>query len=273
MNKGFIIGGAVSLMALLGLVVWYSNKQRNAREFNLEPSTGIDPNEVIAPGPDLSEDGSPAQTTEPSNTDSILISAHSGTARAAISKRAEYFELTDRLNLKIRERYEIGSRLFDGIPEQQREAFYSSFERFINGLDGQNYLEYPIEGQYSNPQLEQELRTIAQRHPDGIPTAGLREMTPSTDIFYLKSIGYNVLTGELDPTPNSFSYDIERYIKLTNTFTSKARLAKTTLRFVKNWLSEISRFNKAVELEAINSLLREGWRFKEYSAPTTQDLG
>lgn len=222
-----------------------------------------------------------AQTTTSSSTRPAsgtsegvaLVSVKSAQGRAAISKQAEMLENNSSLLNKIKARYEIGNRLFDGLKADAAEAIKISFEENIKGLDKNNFMEYPIFGTYSKPQLLQDLQNFIAQNPNGynwnVKTIKLTDpRTPK--LGYIPSISYNLVTGA--DRPSAGTEQEEKNFTLRNGITSATIAGMEIVKFARNWVAEIERLNKMIELEAINICLRNGWRFAEYTAPTTNEL-
>ena len=261
----------IFIVILIGGTAFFIKKNKNDREklkapeIDNNPDGGL-PRDFLAPTANTNPNN-PATPT----AGSPIISPKSAAGRAAISVKGEIIERTPETNGKVRRRYNLGENLFNGIPEAQAEAIKTSFANFVQGLDKNNYMEYPLYGTYTKPTLKAELIDFVKKYK----TSGVRIdkgsiKLGSTKLGYLQSLGYNLVTGTDRPaimTEADFNY-----FKRSNNLQSLEVAGTTVVKFAENWIAEIDRLNDSIETEAINLCLKNGWKFEGYTAPTTADL-
>lgn len=281
MEKKHWIILVIILLGVAGVGVYYWTRRKDDEEpatpapppaLNVQqtPTSSIDPANYFAPMPQTTQTGTPT-----SNTNVAILATTSTQVRAALSVEAEYIETTDVLNAKVRERYGIGQGLFDRIPTTAAEAIKTSFQTLVKGLDKNNYGEYPLYTKYTKPELRSELEAIIKAYPNGVYFNAKADkinggLGQDPNFGFLPSINYNLFTGTSRRA--LFSTEEKQYFMKSNELATPDGYGQHIIQFARNWIEEIDKLQAKIEYEAINVLLRKGWRIEGYTAPTTAEL-
>lgn len=214
-------------------------------------------------------------TTTTGSTPPLLLNAQHPTVVARRAQLASDYANNRSTSDTIKSRYQIGAGLFDGISNAAAIlAIKQSISKLFTNLQLDNLMQYPVHSKYTHPELRSNLQKIVEQFPNGVYFTAIGKTAKmdisAREIGFLESIHYNLFTGR--NVKSEFTEPENAYFVKSNGLASADGRGEIVILFAKNWIKEIDKFTAALEREATNKMLHQGWRIEGFSAPFADEV-